>query len=477
MFKVLLLNLPHLDSVRFNREGRCQQRVSSFGYLMVPMSLIYIAALLRKNGFSVEVIDCVAEKKLRIDKFLSRLENINPKLIIIALSTPTFLNDVKIVELIKNRIGAHIAAIGLHSTVLSSATLSHSQLDSAIRGEPELASLELAQALKKDIELKGITGLSYRKNDEILRNPDRPLIDNLDILPFPARDLLNLKQYRLPIKNQVYTFIIPSRGCFYDCIFCQVRDYYGNKLRLRSIENIMGEIEEIVVKFGIRNIEMLSDNFTLDRSFVVEFCEALLERNLKIEWMANSRVDSVDYSLLSLMRKAGCFGIAYGVESGNQHILDTAQKKITIGQIEKAFHWSNKAGIKTLAQIILGLPGETKATIEQTLNFSIKINPDFAQFNCAVPFPGTKLYDLAMDNNWIEDAGWDSFELNSAIISTPELSFLELKRMRLKAYLKFYFRLGYLAKLIQPMKDVRSIMNILVNGIKFFKEWVLGIGI
>lgn len=475
MLKVLLLNPPHLNSVKFNREGRCQQRVSSFGYLMVPMSLIYIAALLRENGFSVEVIDSMAENKLYIDKFLSRLENTNPGLIIVSLSTPTFLNDVKIVELIKNRIPAHISAIGLHSTVLSSSALSDSGFDSMIRGEPELTSLRLAQALENNTGLEGIEGLSYKRNKEILHNPDRPLIDKLDILPFPAREMLDLRQYRLPTNGEIYTFIIPSRGCWHDCIFCQVRDYYGNRLRLRSIENIMAEIKDITSRFKIRNIEMFSDNFTLDRAFVVKFCEALLEKGLKIEWMANSRVDSVDYPLLSLMKKAGCCGIAYGVESGNQHVLDMARKRITVEQTRMAFYWSNKAGIKTLAQVILGLPGETRSTIKQTLDFLIKVDPDFVQFNCAVPFPGTELHNLACRNKWIGETDWVFFELNSAIIGTEKLPAAEIRRLRVRLYFRFYFRIGYLKKIFRHMKDVKSAWNIIICTYRFFTDWVLNI--
>jgi len=412
----------------------------------------------------------MAESRPTLGKLIRRIEKINPQLIITPLTTPTFSNDVRFIERIKNKVATHISAIGLHPTIMAQTTLETSSLDSVIRGEPELTSLKLAEALENNLNLKGTEGLSYKDHNRIFHNPDRPLIEDLDILPFPAREMLNLSRYRLPTNGKKYTFIVPSRGCWHNCIFCQTKNYYGNKLRLRSMDNIMMELREVTGKLKIRNIAILSDNFTLEREFVKSFCEKILENNFKIEWMANSRVDAVDYPLLALMKKSGCCGIAYGVESGNQRILDSAKKGITVGQTRKAFYWSNKAGIRTLAQAILGLPGETRDTAKETLKLLCEINPDFVQFNCAVPFPGTELYELASKNKWLEDAGWDRFELNYSVISTEKISAQGIMRLRSNLYFKFYFRFKYLKKILSNLRFYH-----ITGAAKFFVGWVLNI--
>ena len=236
----------------------------------------------------------------------------------------------------------------------------------------------------------------------------------------------------------------------------------------------MFEIEEIVGKFNITDIAILSDNFTLNKDFVVQFCEGLLNKKLKISWIANSRVDTVDYPLLSLMKKAGCYGLSYGVESGNQHILDKAKKNITIAQTEEAFYSSRKVGIRTLAQVILGLPVENKSTIKKTLDLLIKINPDFVQFNCAVPYPGTELYELMLEKNHIEEDSWEFFEANSPLLNIDGLSTEEIKRQRILCYLIFYCRPKYLIKLCKVLgKDIKVNKRIIKGLRKYIQEWVL----
>jgi len=420
------------------------------------------------------VIDCMAEENGSIGYLLGKLEDIAPHLVITAVSTPTFSNDIKVINLIKDRIDTHVSVTGMHTTIFPDKALADPKIDSVIRGEPEMTSLELAKALFNKRGLGSINGLSYKHTGKVLHNPDRPLIENLDLLPFPAREMLNIKRYCLPMNLRPYTFIIPSRGCWHDCVFCQVKNYYGKQLRLRNIGNIISEVEEVVRKLDIKNIAILSDNFTLKRDFVVQFCEGLIEKKLNISWMANSRVDTVDYPLLSLMKKAGCYGLSYGVESGSQDILDRAKKNITIAQIEKSFYWTHKTGIRTLAQVILGLPGETRNTIKRTLDLLVKINPDFVQFNCAVPYPGTGLYKLAIEKNNIREDSWELFEPSLAFPSADGLSAKEIKRQRMICYLMFYCRPRYLTKLFKMLgKDIKISRTIAVALIKFIKEWIL----
>jgi len=218
---------------------------------------------------------------------------------------------------------------------------------------------------------------------------------------------------------------------------------------------------------------MWADTFTLNRDLVMEFCALIKSRNLKFNWMCNSRVDKVDEEMLVAMRKAGCRGIAYGIESGVQSILDSVKKGVSVKQIEKAFSLTLKAKIPSLGHVILGLPGETRETIKQTLNFLKKLNCDYAQFYCAIPFPGTDFYSLAKENGWLVTDDWSKFELNQAIIRTPFLSEEELRLYRKRAYASFYLRPGYIFKKMGrliPMcfsgKAGRKIFS-------FLKDWIV----
>lgn len=469
--KILIINPPAFNGIKYIREGRCEQRLSSFQYVMTPISLPSIAAVLRESNYSVIIQDCIANNQ-NIDEIKEQIKLYQPQLIIINTSTATFNNDKITIKAIKELSDAHITAIGTHVTALPETSLTESKLDSVIRREPELTALELANSLNNNKDLKNVLGISYKSEKEIINNPDRPFIENLDDLPYPTRDLLPNQKYTMPLSDKPYTLLISSRGCPYNCIFCTAGQYYGKKLRLRSAKNIVNEIEEIIEKYNIYDITMWSDTFTLNRNFVVEVCEEILRRGLKFNWMTNSRVDKVDLELLKLMKKSGCWIISYGAESGVQKIIDTAKKEIDIDQTKNAFKWSKDAGIETMAHVILGLPGETKETIRQTINFVIQLDPDYAQFYCAIPFPGTEFYKIAAENNWITTNDWSNFEINQPIISTPFLSVIELKKAKKQAFKSFYLRPNYALKVFKRTKSPKQLTNTIMQGINFAKEWV-----
>ncbi|MBA3066615.1 B12-binding domain-containing radical SAM protein [bacterium] len=471
--RTLIFNPPFFDKGRegFIREGRCEQSFSSFQYVMEPISLLSIAAVLEKNNFHVKFLDCMVEV-MTLEDIKNYILEYNPALIIVNVATATFLSDIKIIEAIKNFSLAHISAIGVHVSALPSEALKMAALDSVIRGEPELTALELAKAVSDKIDLNSVDGLSFRNEEEIKHNRNRAFCENLDSLPFPARGLERMGEYTLPVVNKPYTLIISSRGCPYNCIFCTAYIYYGRKLRLRSVSNIVEEIETVSMEFNVKYFTMWSDTFTLDKDFVVRFCDELLKRDLKIFWMCNSRADKVDYELLMRMKKSGCMGISFGVESGVQGILDNAEKNITISQIENAFRLCNLAGIQSLAHIIFGLPGETKKSINETIDFVIKIKPAYAQFYCAIPFPGTVFYRDAVKKGWLDTDDWSRFELNQSIISTGALSSRELSEARKKAYRKFYLRPSYIFSRLRDIKTLKNAILTLKNGVNFIKKWI-----
>ena len=472
--KVLIINPPCMDGVKFIREGRCEQRLSSFQYVMVPISLPSIGALLRDRGHEIKIVDAIA-MDYSSDDLVKIIGDFTPGLLIVNFSTATFEGDSLFVDEIRKQFDGHITAIGAHVTSLSEESLKTTKLDSVVRSEPEFTCLGLANALSKGggEELSKVKGLSYKTNGKIKANEKREFIENLDDLPFPSRDLMDNQRYTLPVINEPYTLIISSRGCPYDCIYCTAHTYYGKKLRLRSPEKIVEEMEEIVTRDKVRNITMWSDTFTLDKPFVMKISQGIMDKGLDIRWMCNGRVDKVDLEMLQAMKKSGCIGISYGVESGVQEILDNVKKGITLEEIRRAFKWTHEAGIETLAHVIFGLPGETKETIEETIRFVIGLDPDYAQFYCAIPFPGTVFHDMAKDKDWLEATSWSQYELNQSIISTPSLNSDELKEAKVRAYKKFYLRPAYFFKRLKKIHSIKDLWMTVKQGVSFISEWVL----
>jgi anaerobic magnesium-protoporphyrin IX monomethyl ester cyclase len=469
---VLIVNPPPVGGIKYIREGRCEQRLSSFQYVMPPISLPSIGGVLRKYGYNVRIVDCIVAD-LSTEEVVEIATEFKPLLIVVNFSTATFAGDVELVNALAAVYDGHITAIGTHVTALPTESLQDSQLTSVVRGEPEATCLDLVNCIKHGEDLASVKGITYRANGSILQNETREFIEDLDSLPFPARDLLDNQKYTLPVVNRPYTLIISSRGCPYNCVFCTAKTYYGRNLRLRSPEKILEEIEEIVYRDKIHYITMWSDTFTLDREFVVKICEGIISKGLDVHWMCNSRVDKVDREMLLLMRKSGCIGISYGVESGVQEILDNVKKNITLNEIKDAFRWTNEAGIESLAHVIFGLPGESMDTIKQTINFVIGLDPDYAQFYCAIPFPGTEFYRLAKEKNWLVADNWSKFEINQAVIATDKLSVNDLRDAKTTAYKRFYLRPYYILKRLKKIKSLRDLGMTIRQSLSFINEWVL----
>jgi radical SAM superfamily enzyme YgiQ (UPF0313 family) len=465
---IFILN-PPVSGKRgpFVKEGRCEQRLTSFQSSMIPISLPSIAALLQKNGHKVRVLDC-AVANITPETVLLEIEKYKPSIIIVNVSTVTYYDDIGAAKKIKLRFpDVHLAAIGNHVTSLPDTTLKESSFDSIILGEPEFTALELAGRLSSGIDIKDLSGIATKNNEGIIINGKTGFIENLDDLPFPARDLMDNKKYVLPITNEPYTLVIPSRGCPHDCIFCTSSKYYGKKLRLRSPENIIDEVKEVKNKYGINNIVMWADTFTLNREFVVKICKLLIREKTGVRWMCNSRVDTVDPEMLKLMKESGCIGVSYGVESGNQKILDNIKKRVTLEQIENAIKWAQEAGMEAMAHVIFGLPGETKETIKETVNFLIRTSPDYVQIYCATPFPGTEFYEICKNKNCLITDGWDRFEVNAAVISTPQIGPEELYEARRNAYIKFYLNPKYIWKRIRRIRSMKDLVFFIRQSLYF----------
>ena len=438
---------------------------------MTPLSLPSCAAVAREAGHEVSVLDAVAES-LDAAETVCSAQATDPDLIVLAVTTPTFDGDADVARLLRASTSAHVSAIGMHVSALPDASLADGAFDSVVRREPEYTVRALADALQEGQPLSGVEGLSFRNGDAIAHCPDRPFISDLDALPFPARDLLNNERYVAPLSSTTQTLVAPARGCPWRCSYCTSACYYGNRIRRRSAANVVDEMQECVERFGIGEILMWADTFLADRSFVSEICSEILRRELQVRWICNSRVDTVDPAILREIREAGCWAVSYGVETGSQEILDRAGKGTTLLQARQAITWTRDAGLASMAHVVMGLPGETSSTVEETIAFLKEVDPDYIQVYCAVPFPGSELYDAALANEWIVDERWAAFEQNHANMRTDALSTEAIASARRRVFRGFYLRPGYAMRRLSDVRSLGDFRRLLTGAVDFTRSWV-----
>ncbi len=472
--KTLIVNPPTCTGMKYIREGRCEQRLNSFQYVMVPISLPMIAGALEVMKHDVKVLDCIAND-IDVEGLKRAIQEFDPGFVLFNMSTATSSSDLQVIDMIRQVSSAHFTVIGNHATSLPEEVLKACSLDSVIRREPELTAQDLVDAIEKGRDLIKVLGITYKRADgTIVNNEDRPFNENLDDLPFAARHLLDNAKYTLPVINEPYTLIITSRGCPYSCIYCTAHQYYGKKLRLRSAENVVDEMQECLEKHSIRNFTMWSDTFNQNKKFVMEVCAELKKRGLdkKIRWMANSRVDHVDKEVLGEMRSSGCIGVSYGVESGVDEILVNMKKGATAEQARVAVKLTKEAGIEVLTHIIFGLPGDTPETINETIQYVKELDPDYAQFYCAIPFPKTELEAMGKKNGWITTEDYAKYELNQPILNLPTLTMEQLQEARNRAYREFYLRPSYIFKRLRKIKSFKDLVTNYRQAKDFIGSWI-----
>lgn len=448
-------------------------------YPQPPLGLANIAAVLEGENYQVEILDANA---LRLSESEVAKETGNVDIIGITAMTPFINSAIKVAkEIKKGKPGSTVIVGGAHVTVLPEETLRNvPEIDIIVRGEGEETVVELYEALKSSDSLQKVRGITYRDNGRSKSTPMRPLIANLDSLPFPAYHLLPLHKYkphpphgrRLP-----FMAMVTSRGCPYNCIFCS-KPIFGRKFRSQSPQRIASEVEYLAGKFKIKEIAFYDDIFTLDKKRIAKLAKEFKKRDLSIPWTCETRVDSVTEELLKEMKEAGCYMIAYGIESGNQTILNSLRKKITIEQVREAVKVTRDIGIQTIGYFMLGSPGETPLTIRQTIDFANYLPLDFAQFSVTIPFPGTDLYNLYLEQG-IGNENWDNFiyanrgSVSAPVFETALLSKDDLQKWNIKAYKEFYLRFSYIW---ERLKKTNSIRNLKTNirGLGMFLQMLRG---
>ncbi len=415
----------------------------------IPLGIAYLGAVAEKAGHQVTVIDCQAEK-LTYAAFRTRIAQI-PSDIIGITSTTLLYNSAK--ELLAIARDAHPQATtiigGSHATFWDTNALQECPaLDIVVRREGELTFLEILQRMEENKSFHGILGLTFRAKDgSIVRNEDRPFMQDLDSLPFPAYHLLPLEAFHRMGKT-----IFPlttSRGCVQWCDFCSTVRMFGRGYRMRSPKNVVDEMEMLQKKYGESQFTFYDDAFTVNRDHVLKMCEEIKARKLKVTWDCETRVDYVDQELLQTMKNAGCLAVWFGVESGSEKILGQMNKKTKKDQIREAFKMTQKTGMMVIASAIIGFPGETEETAWETINFIKELNPDDIGFYVATPYPGTPMYELVKKNGWLRITDFNKYDTATPTFETPLLSMDRIREIRYKAHQQFYLRPRYVLKMMR----------------------------
>jgi radical SAM superfamily enzyme YgiQ (UPF0313 family) len=415
----------------------------------IPLSLGYLGAVAEKNGHEVNVIDCQAEK-LEPEDYRKRLSQTDADVVGITSTTLTYRSALRIASVTKEELPECTAILGgCHATFWDENALKECpSLDITVRREGEITFIDLLEKLQSKSSLNSVKGITFRKSDGgIARNEDRPFMENLDDLPFPAFHLFPLDTFR-----RVGKIIFPlqtSRGCVYWCDFCTAVRMFGRKYRMRSPKNVVDEIEMLQNKYGESQFAFYDDAFTIDPERVEKICEEIRQRKLAIHWDCEARVDMVNRSLLQKMKAAGCMAVWLGVESGSQLIIDKMNKRIKLDQTRNAFKTARELGIMTIANVVLGFPGETEQTAWETINFIKELKPGDVGFYIATPYPGTPLYELVKQSGWLKTTDFNHYDTATPTFETPLLSMGKLREIRYKALQQFYLRPGYVLEMLR----------------------------
>lgn len=425
------------------------------------LGLGYLAAYLEQQQVNCKVID-VKFEGLEFNEVLKIVRESSPLLVGITAMTPEIIDAARLAESIKKDLpGVSIVIGGAHAYALPVRTLEEFNcFDFLIYGEGEISVYELVLALRRKKRLEEIDGLVFRENGKINCNKPRELLKDLDILPFPAWHLFPVAE--------VYP-IMASRGCPFRCVFCMRTS--GNKIRTRMPEKIIEEMCSVYEKYKSKEFDFYDETFGIDSKQTYRLLDLIIQKGLpkKITWEVQTRVDVVDCHLLKKMKEAGCTWVDFGIESGNKEILKLTQKNITLEQAEKAVTWAKKAGLKTRSFFILGQPYDTKKTMKDTIDFGAKLNTDTLALGIMVPYPGTKVAEMAEKgegNYRLLSRNWADYnkQIGNAL-EMKDVSRKELERLQLWGYVKFYMYNFSFSKIREIFKltNFRTIFNWLIR--------------
>lgn len=449
--KISLLNPPYSLDDYFGG-------LSQTGSMQQPLGLGYLSSYLKAHGVSVQLIDAAA---MRYDKghVLAEIRRYHPDIVGISATTPGFKRAARVAAGVKEELKLPTIVGGPHVTSQPLGTLAGEDFDYGVVGEGEVTLLELLNTLEKGGDISRVSGLAYKEDGRVKTTGRRDYIRDLDSLPFPDRDSLPaLSAYhpsqssyrRLPLGTMV-----TSRGCPHHCVFCD-RSVFGNLYRARSAANVVDEMETLIEKHRAREVRFWDDTFNLLPKRVFQICDEIRSRGLDVEWSCVARVSNMTRELLAAMRRAGCWQVDYGVETGNPDVLRGIHKGITMDLVKRTVRLSRAAGLRVRAFFMLGLPGETEETMQQTIDFAKSLDLDVAVFHITTPLPGTELYEGAIERGELSrDVDWDKYLMFSA----EDLPYVPagltrdvMREYHRKAYREFYLRPKFILRQISRIR-------------------------
>jgi anaerobic magnesium-protoporphyrin IX monomethyl ester cyclase len=441
-----------------------------------PSGPLYIGATLLEAGHEVVLLDGAL---LTDEEILAGIADFEADFVGIYVCAPLWKGAKRLVRGIRERAPATFVGVGgpWPSAVPQRCFDESPELDAAFLGEGEYLAVETVEALEKRAPLRGIQGLWYRDREtgEIVENEERPPIPDLDALPFPARHLMgdNIELCTLPpggYRRKPVAHLIGSRGCTNRCIYCFHLERKAG-IRYRSPANMVAEMEECVQRYGFREVRFLDDNFTGDRERVLEFCDLLIRKGNKTPWYVSSRIDTVDLEMLKAMKKAGCWALLYGIESGVQKNLDMLRKNVTLDQVRQVVADTKKAGIKMFTPYMFGIPGETFEEGLETIRFAIELDTHYANFNCLTPFPGTWLWDHG--HEWgTMNGDTDRLTFQGSAFVPHTMTAEQIEELRKIAFRKFYSRPRFMLRWLAGVRSWEDFSTIMKGGMSFLVMWM-----
>lgn len=468
--KIYLVNPPFVEAY-----GQYKAAAKVGAQPQMPLGISYIAAVAEQLGHKVTLVDADVEE-LSVNDVIEQIKEIKPDIVGTTASTPIYAPARMILDKTKE-FDPNIITLfgGFHITALPERTMKETKsADYGIIGEAEETFKELLDKIENKKDVSNVKGIAYRKDGKVIINPRREPIKDLRTLPRPARHLLKTYKYiwSVPGRGLVpVTSIMTQRGCPFKCIFCGVDTMFPGKTRYREMDDIMDEIENVVKGYGIKHIMFCDDTLTLNKPKVMEMCDEIKKRGLKFTFEGYTRANTIDKEMLARLKEVGLVRLSFGVESGNQRILDAIKKGITLEELKRAYAWCHELGIETRCSLMIGHPFETKKTIKQTIDFVNKeLKVYQAYINITTPYPGSELYELAkkgygglrlLSDDWSEYRRY-----GNSVMEMNDLSAQDLIKLQKKLYQKFYLR----PKIIWYNIRRAGLKAAFVNGIAFFKS-------
>lgn len=465
--KVLLINPPRENEIVGNNPSIIEEER---GY-NPPLGILYIAAYVEEQStHEVAVIDAQVEE-LSYEGLEKRISDFSPDVVGISVMTLCLFDVMKVIDTVKLVApAAKVVLGGPHVHLYPDETIELKGVDFLILGEGEVSFVKLLDALEDKVSFSEVKGLVYREDSKVVKTGMSELVADLDVFPHPARHLVPFEKYTSILSElNPITTMFTSRGCPYKCTFCD-RPHLGKRFRARSAASVVDEFKKCK-EMGIKFILVYDDTFTVNKKRVMEICELLIKENVALNFDIRARVDTMNTEMLRALKEAGCTGIHYGVESGTDRILTILDKAINLELVSSVFKETMDMGIKTLGYFMIGCPTETREEMDETIEYACRLKADYVHMTVLTPFPGTKIYDMALKEGVIKSDVWREFAANPSVDFVPPIyagiyNREELMAILMQGYKKFYTRPGYIINKLLELRSPAQFKKYVKAGLK-----------